>query len=61
MMNENYLKLIFERGSVIIRKIKDYHYNKELDYMYYNGEEHYVDMFVLQNQLGKFIKIKSNL
>lgn len=59
----NYIKLIFKYGSVIIRRISDYHYNKELDYMYYTletGEEKYVDMFVLTFQLGNFIKIKSN-
>ena len=63
---ENYIKIIFKNGSIIIRNCIEYKYDTELMLLYFKRKEHSkiisgeIDIFRFETGLGKFIKIKTN-
>ena len=64
MEKEKYLKLIFEKGSVIFRKVTSHNYCKDTQLSIITFEDKSVvtiDMMYLLSALGKLVKIKSNL
>ena len=59
-----YVKLIFEKGSVIFRRITSHNFSKETQISIITFEDKSVvtlDMLYLQGTMGKLIKFNSNL
>lgn len=64
MEEERYLKVIFQRGSVIFRKVKSYRMcseNQLLLVEFEDGGKTTMDMIYLHTALGRFDTIKDNI
>lgn len=61
---EKYLKLIFEKGSVIFRKVTSYNKCDKTQLMIVTFEDKTacaIDMMFLNSNLGKLVNIKENI
>lgn len=64
MENEKYVKLIFQRGSVIIRKVKAFRFiskNQLFVIDFEDGSKTTMDMIYLRTALGEYITTKDNI
>lgn len=64
MKTEKYVKLIFEKGSIIFRKVASYNIYDKVQSMIVTFEDKsasYVDMLFLNACLGKLINVKENI
>ena len=63
MEDEKYVKLIFEHGSIVFRKVTGYYFVRETQTCIVLFKKHKVslDMIYMTGTLGKFIKYKDNL
>lgn len=61
---EKYTKLIFQRGSVILRKVKAFRFvskNQLFVVDFEDGSQTTMDMFYLRTALGEYITTKDNI
>ena len=64
MKTEKYLKLIYERGSVIFRKVTSYNICEKTQLMtvtFENKECAVVDLVFFNCAMGKLVQIKENI
>lgn len=61
---EKYVKLIFQRGSVILRKVKTFRFvskNQLFVVDFEDGSQTTMDMLYLRTALGEYITTKDNI
>lgn len=64
MKTENYIKLIFEEGSVILRKVKNYwreDKNQVVLVIFEDNSKVILDLIYLQSSMGELKHIKDNV
>ena len=64
MKSEKYVKLIFQRGSVIFRKVKAFRFvskNELFVIDFEDGSQTTMDMIYLHTALGEYITTKDNI